>query len=456
MSRESAEPGPSGRNLFDDIAFIDADDDQSDLEIEQEEVSSEEEDSIYTDRSRSRSRSRSREINETGDTGDRTADATATPTTATDGWSLDCSEIGTNIVPFTSNVGPSHPLSFDAQPIHYFHQLVPEIFFQKLADETNLYAAQKRQDKIRAQPNNDPPPQWTETTAAELKAFMAIHIFMGINKMPNYRMYWSSDMTFNQAFVSNMMTRNRYEDLSSNFHVNDRTSNPPYGQNGHDPLHKVRPILDLVQKTWPEHHNPHKEMCVDEAMIAFKGRCSFRQYLPAKPVKWGLKVWSICDSHTYYMLNMSVYTGKKNDLGNEGEPLGDRVVKKMTESYYEKFHVVYIDNFFTSLPLVRFLLEHGTYCCGTIRVNRVGLPREIKNPRCVRKPGDIVRLQKDSIQAIAWFDRRKVTLVSTVHTSADNAVTRRRGATTDDPYLRPNAIEEYSKHYNGVDKNDQL
>jgi hypothetical protein len=40
-----------------------------------------------------------------------------------------------------------------------------------------------------------------------------------------------------------------------------------------------------------DNYNPNKEQSIDEGMIAFKGRLSFKQYLPAKPTKFGIKVW---------------------------------------------------------------------------------------------------------------------------------------------------------------------
>ena len=55
-------------------------------------------------------------------------------------------------------------------------------------------------------------------------------------------------------------------------------------------------------------------------MVKYKGRCHFLQYMPAKPTKWGLKVWPICDSSSY-MMNMNVHTGKQNDLIDDNEQL---------------------------------------------------------------------------------------------------------------------------------------
>ena len=56
---------------------------------------------------------------------------------------------------------------------------------------------------------------------------------------------------------------------------------------------------------------PHRENSIDEAMIAFKGRKSYKQYLPAKPTHFGIKVWERADAHNGYVCEFQVYTGKK-------------------------------------------------------------------------------------------------------------------------------------------------
>ena len=51
-------------------------------------------------------------------------------------------------------------------------------------------------------------------------------------------------------------------------------------------------------------------MSIDEAMVSFKGRAWFMQYMPKKPKKWGLKAFSLADSKTGYTLNWKLYAGK--------------------------------------------------------------------------------------------------------------------------------------------------
>ena len=172
-----------------------------------------------------------------------------------------------NVSPFTLAHGPTETLGLDSEPVEYFYQLIPEAFFDTLAEQTNLYASQKQESR-RAKGLRDL--KWTDCSADEMKAYLAIHIFMGIVKLPNYRLYWSSDCDFNQSFVSNLMPRNRYEQLASNFHLNDSTHNVPYGHEDHDQLHKVRPIISMVQDTWPRNYSPNCNLVIDEAMIKFK------------------------------------------------------------------------------------------------------------------------------------------------------------------------------------------
>ena len=56
-------------------------------------------------------------------------------------------------------------------------------------------------------------------------------------------------------------------------------------------------------------------------MIAFKGHLSFRQYMPAKPPKYGIKA----DACNGFMLNHKVYLGRERNAAPENG-LGYNVV----------------------------------------------------------------------------------------------------------------------------------
>ena len=67
-------------------------------------------------------------------------------------------------------------------------------------------------------------------------------------------------------------------------HLNKNEDEIPYGTAGYNSLFKIQPALDIIKKTFSECYRPGKNMSIDEAMVAFKGRTHLKQYLPSKPV----------------------------------------------------------------------------------------------------------------------------------------------------------------------------
>ena len=59
-------------------------------------------------------------------------------------------------------------------------------------------------------------------------------------------------------------------------------------------------------------------------------RCPFRQYIPSKPAKYGIKIWAACDATSSYAWNLQVYTGKP-DGGAPEKNQGMRVVLDMSQ-----------------------------------------------------------------------------------------------------------------------------
>ena len=126
-------------------------------------------------------------------------------------------------------------------------------------------------------------------------------------------------------------------------------------------------------------YKPHKEVTVDEAMIAFRGRLSFRQYLPAKPTKYRIKVWVRADSNNGFVNEFQIYIGKPAGAQHE-VGLGKRVVLHLTEKIRDKRHHVFIDNYFNSVELIEELLSRNLYGCGTVRSNMKDLPEQMRLP----------------------------------------------------------------------------
>ena len=63
-----------------------------------------------------------------------------------------------------------------------------------------------------------------------------------------------------------------------------------------DKLHKVRPLIDDLNKSISGAYSSSICVSIDESMIPFKGRSLLKQYMPMKPVKRGYEVWCIADA----------------------------------------------------------------------------------------------------------------------------------------------------------------
>ena len=70
----------------------------------------------------------------------------------------------------------------------------------------------------------------------------------------------------------------------------------------------------------------HIEVAVNKAMIKFTGRSTLKQFMPMKPVKQGIKLCALANSHNGYFHKFQVYTSKE---GSEEKQLGQRVVKDL-------------------------------------------------------------------------------------------------------------------------------
>lgn len=145
------------------------------------------------------------------------------------------------------------------------------------------------------------------------------------------------------------MSVKRFSFLLSNLHLNDNILMPKKDFEGYDTLYKIRPYIEMLRQNYNSFYKPTKIQPIDESMVKYKRRISFKQYMPQKPIKRGYKIWVRADKEGY-LCDFQIYTGKE---GNKIEHnLGERVVTDLTEELQGKGYHVYFDNFFTSVHLV--------------------------------------------------------------------------------------------------------
>jgi hypothetical protein len=135
--------------------------------------------------------------------------------------------------------------------------------------------------------------------------FLSLILSMGMMVLPDIHDYWSTESIFKSEWFSSKMSRNRFTFLLAHLHVAPNNK----AKNNSDKLHRVRPLMDTLLKSFKTYWRPTYRISVDEGMIGFIGRCSFIQYIKEKPTKWGFKIWKLCDI-TGYLYCFDIYTGK--------------------------------------------------------------------------------------------------------------------------------------------------
>lgn len=101
--------------------------------------------------------------------------------------------------------------------------------FEKIAQETNLKAHQANIATTFL------------VTAADIRKYVGILIYMSVYKYPSIARYWGE-----HAFVAirDTMPRNRFEEIRQYLCFNDETNMKKKGEEGYDPLFKIRPLVD--------------------------------------------------------------------------------------------------------------------------------------------------------------------------------------------------------------------
>ena len=84
-------------------------------------------------------------------------------------------------------------------------------------------------------------------------------------------------------------------------------------------------------------------------MTKFYRKPSLRQYEPNKPTMFGIRSWNLSHSETGYLVNLEIYKGKDNRRTKT--KLGESVVLKLIEPYYNKNNILYTYSFFSTVEL---------------------------------------------------------------------------------------------------------
>lgn len=345
---------------------------------------------------------------------------------------------------FVSGFDPSTLFSGNSSEVDFFEYFLNKEIVTKMVIETNRYyiatiSKQEPSQKSRLR-------KWVDTSVEEMYIFFALLMLMTRNRHLTIEEHWSTDPLLASTIFGKTMSRDRYEIILRMLHF----SNPDTQIPG-DRLYKIKILIDHTRKLFKKTLIPYENLCIDESIIVFKGRLIFKQYIPSKRHRFGIKMFVLCDVKTGFILDFIIYCGEGTDI-TDSECLGvsGAVVTTLLQDYLNKGHNLFIDNWYSSPQLYDFLHTKKTNACGTVRKTRKGMAKFNK-----LKKGEMKAQHRGPLLALKWCDKREVHMLTTLHDDSMD-MTGKVDWKTRQPIMKPKCVLDYNKCMGSVDKVDLM
>lgn len=304
--------------------------------------------------------------------------------------------------------------------------------FELLATETNRYRAQ-----VASKYNEYKSVKWVDVTVKEMKKFLGLIILMGQVRKDDIYDYWSTISYIETPIFPKTMSQNRFMQIWRMWHF----CNNDLLYDRSDKLFKIREVMNYIQYKFQSVYTPMQQLSLDEVIIPWRGRLSFRTYNPGKLTKYGILVRMLCEASSGYVCNFKVYSGASAILQDTILPILD--------PYVGFYHHIYMDNYYNSVRTTELLLQRKTRVCGTIRANK-GFPQYLKSPILKEYESKYARKGQVLLQVWQTKKNRIVRMISTIHSAETVNVPHWSGMRT-----KPKSIVDYNKYMKGVDRADQ-
>ena len=214
-----------------------------------------------------------------------------------------------------------------------------------------------------------------------------------------------------------------WQQIKRYFHISNPATDP--SSNHGDWVVKIRPFLDGFLRACRRMINPGKNVLIDEQLILFKGRFKHSMRIENKEAGQGFKVYSLCVGN--YLLGLQ-FASKESKIDGLKRIKGlpdtlSLVIQLMKQLPKPWEYVIYLDNFFTRIPLLVYLKHLGFAACGTAK-NGSGIAYELITIRALAtKKKDwgtlIMTTVDDEVLCIAWQDNNTVLIMTTAHSEEE-------------------------------------
>lgn len=337
--------------------------------------------------------------------------------------------------------GPRNTAVGVRKEIDAFLQFITLEMVEDIVKFTNIFIERKRQYTKYSRSRDA-----QLTTKSEMMALLGLLYLLGLKgqQHTNVREVWAIDGTGMLA-VRACMGLNRFLFLLRAIRFDDHATRDERQKT--DRLAAVRSLLTSFEANCKKKYSLSEFVTIDEKLIPFRGRCSFIQYMPAKPAKYGLKIYALNDAETFYTSSFEVYCGKQPTGPFEVSNKPYDIVHRLVDHIKGSQRNLTIDNWYTSYDLVESLLDDKLTCVGTLRKNKREIPLSFL-PQRQREVGSTLFGYQFNMMLVSHVPKQNkaVLLLTSLHD--DDSI--------DVETHKPDVIIDYNRTKGGVDTADQM
>lgn len=298
-------------------------------------------------------------------------------------------------------------------PIESFLLFFDSDILTILVESTNIYIDTI---KHKYQRDRDAKP----TDLVEMKAFVGLLLLIGVCRAGrrNLKDFWDNSQGLGIELVYTTMSKSRFRFLLRCVRfddVRDRSA-----RQSSDRLAAIRQIIEIMLRNCKQCYTPSECVTLDEQLVAFKGRCAFIVYMPNKPCKFGIKIIMAVDVKYPFVCNFEVYAGQHPEGPYRLSNQVPDIIHRVLEPLYDLGCNVTMDNWFTSVPVSKDLLQKRITVVGTLKKNKPEIPQKFKSSQN-REILDSAFGFQPNCTLVSYVPKKNkvVLLLSTLHNDAN-------------------------------------
>lgn len=265
-------------------------------------------------------------------------------------------------------------------------------------------------------------------------------------KKSNVQSYWSRRSIIESPIFQKTMPFRRFAQLSHLLHFSNNEV-----ENKDDRMCKLRVIIDHLNKQFISIYTPDEYVSLDESLMKYTGRMSYKQFNPSKRARFGVKFYKLCESKSGYCMKFKIYRGQDKEK-NSITSASENVAMFMCTPVANLGHTLFMDSWYSSPNLFQKLQSMQIHAIGTVRCNRENMPKELATIK-LRKSEAISRSCK-GILAVKWKDKKDIYLLSSKHKKMKMINVEKKRWKSNITVTKPNIVLEYNNGMGGVDHQD--